>query len=110
MRSRVLTLTSNAKGRRSGANTMTRQRTSSWNDTERITEKHSIIGSNIMTKRQYVSHIKELMESDAKRLQFNFVTEQEAYFCLKNIRAFLDRSGTDLSVWRVKKTVYVEKI
>lgn len=67
-------------------------------------------GKSIMTKRQYVSHIKELMRSDAKRLQFNFATDQEAYYCLKNIRAFLDRSGTDISVWRVKKTVYVEKL
>ena len=89
---------------------MTRPKVNSLNDTARITEKHSIIGKSIMTKRQYVLHIKELMESDAKRLQFNFESYQEAYSCLKNIRAFLDRSGTDLSVWRVKKTVYVEKL
>ena len=79
------------------------------NATARTTGKRSTIGRRIMT-RQYVSHIKKFLKTDAKRLQFNFEFEQEAYNCLKNIRQYLDRSGTDLSVWRVKKTVYVEKL
>lgn len=63
-----------------------------------------------MTKRTYAKHIKELLASDAKRLQFNFTEYEEARDCLKHVRNCVERNGYDLSVWRVKNTVYVEKL
>ena len=60
--------------------------------------------------RQYAKHIKELIKSDAKRLQFNFADKDEAKNCLKNVRQCVERNGYDLSVWRVNTIVFVEKI
>lgn len=76
----------------------------------RTTGKRSTIGKNIMIKRQYAAHIKKFLESKARTMQFNFDFTDDAYSALKSIRKYLDRTGIELSVWRVKKTVYVEKL
>lgn len=76
----------------------------------RTTGKRSTIGKNIMIKRQYAAHIKKFLESKARTMQFNFDGTDDAYSALKSIRRYLDRTGIELSVWRVNKTVFLEKV
>ena len=62
------------------------------------------------SKRSYAKHVKELVESDAKTLQFRFAVDREAMFCYRNVRDCIERNDYDLTCWRVKTVVYVEKI
>ena len=63
-----------------------------------------------MNKRSYAAYIKELTKSNSKRLQFNFFEKEEARQCLRSARDCIERNGYELSAWRVKNVVYVEKI
>lgn len=63
-----------------------------------------------MIKREYAKYVHELAKSNKKMLQFNFDDTYDAYDCLKSVRRTIERHNYDLSVYRVNKVVYVEKI
>lgn len=62
-----------------------------------------------MEYRGYAKHIKKLVNSKAKSLQFQFTFAEEARQCLKQVRFYIDKHDLDLNAYRIKNAVFVEK-